>query len=122
MLTNDKAGLGLLMALGFLLFKWRKRRNASVYDRPPPPGIYGEDDEKRDAEVSVAYAGEEQRVDAPRSEDMFRQVGSWIRATADRYSRPGPEPPEPVFVFPGRNRDTGSGARNRDTGSEERWG
>lgn len=100
-----------MMTLGFILFKWRKRRKASVYDRPPPPGIYGEG-EKRDAEVAVAYVGEEgDRGAAPREEGMFWQVRSWIKGTADRYSRGGVEAPAPVFVSPGRNRETGSEAK-----------
>ncbi|MBE3044099.1 hypothetical protein IMZ48_16315, partial [Candidatus Bathyarchaeota archaeon] len=89
-----------MMALGFFVFKWRKRRSASVYDRPPPPGIYGEG-EKRDAEVTIAYAGEEKGGGAGRQGGVSRQVSSWTRGTADRYSRGAVAAPAPVFASPG---------------------
>lgn len=110
------------MSVGFVLFKWRKRRNASVYDRPPPPGIYSED-EKRKAEVGVAQIPEEQAAGQGQGAGMFRVVNSWIQSTPNRYSRGGeaapPAPPAPAFLTPGRNRDT---MNTRVTGSEAKWG
>ena len=110
------------MSVGVVLFKWRKRRKASVYDRPPPPGIYSEE-EKRDAEVAVTQVPEEQPVGQARGGSMFQVVNSWIQGTPNRYSR-GAEvaPPPPAFLTPGRNRDTVNTGITGVTGSEAKWG
>ena len=103
-----------MMGLGFALFKWRKRRAASVYDRPPPPGIYSEE-EKRDAEVTVMYAGEtpqrpqEERVSG--GGGAFGMVRNLMRGSGTEPQGARLGAPEPTFVMQGRNRDTGSEAQ-----------
>lgn len=108
-----------MMSVGFVLFKWRKRRKDSVYDRPPPPGIYSED-EKRDAEIGVAKVPEEQTAGRGAGGGMFQMVNSWIQGTPNRYSK-GAEvaPPQPAFLAPGRSRDT---MATGITGSDVKWG
>ena len=117
--------MGLLATVAFVLFKWRKRRNASVYNRPPPPGIYSEDEEreaekKREAEVNVTDVEEQQPIGQARGNSMFQVVNSWIQATPNRYSKnENLAPPAPAFVAPERTRDT---QYTGITSSEARWG
>lgn len=107
-----------MMSVGFVLFKWRKRRKASVYDRPPPPGIYREG-EKGDAEVAVAQVPEDEPAGQGRG-GMFHMVNSWIQSTPNRHSKGADvAPPQPVFFAPERNRETLNSAT---TGSDRKWG
>ena len=111
--------MGLLASAGFALFKWRKRRNASVYDRPPPPGIYSEGD-KREVEVSVTYAEEQNPIGQTQGGGMSKVVSNWIQSTPNRYSkRSDVARPAPAFAGPDRGRDT---QYTGFTGSEANWG
>lgn len=113
-LTRKKktAGLGLLIALGIFFFKWRKRRGASVYDRPPPPGVHDEYKKRGSGApvVHVEQLGDGSGDGAARG-SADRRVSSWIRGTASMFSQRGLTAPAPVFVGRGSNRETGSEAK-----------
>ena len=109
--TNNTqiAGIVLLVALGIIVFKWRKRQNASVYDRPPPPGIHDGDDKRGSGApvIHVEQLGDKVRY-GPARGSVDRRVSSWIRGTASRFSLKVLAAPAPVFAGPRSNAGTES--------------
>ena len=107
----QNGGLGILIALGIFLFKWRKRHNASVYDRPPPPGVHDED-EKWDSVAPIVQVEQlkDGSGDGAAHGSADRRVSSWIRGTASRSSPRTLTAPAPVFFDPRDIRRTGSEA------------
>ncbi|SPO00132.1 uncharacterized protein DNG_02983 [Cephalotrichum gorgonifer] len=109
------AGLGLMVTVGLALYKWRKRHNAAVYDRPAPPGVYTSDEKQAavmDAAMRAVYNDDgneepgrlysEHNVSRQEPEGAYQKVTSWIKDTANRVSERtewafGPSQ-EPTFV------------------------
>lgn len=103
-----------MIALGIILFKRRKPRGVSVYDRPPPPGVYykGEKPGSGAPVVQVEELRDNPGGGAARG-SADRRVSSWIRGTASMFSARAVTAPAPVVV---------GGRSNRETGSEAKWG
>lgn len=103
-----------MIALGIILFKRRKPRGVSVYDRPPPPGVYykGEKPGSGEPVVQVEQLGDSSGDGAARG-SANRRVSSWIRGTASMFSARPLAAPAPVVV---------AARSNRETGSEAKWG